>query len=398
MITDYSIRQKKILLIPEFSEPGGAMTYATELMRFYYESGYEIVVCLPLSSQQNSVMDVIRAFNIECVTIRERWRGFKHFWRYSPFNYLLDFILMYKTYSKIKPDVIVVSNVCPESYLGLAILSTPFISIQHTYHLFFKPLNGRSRFVSNLFYKLNNFCLQKIFKNNNKKIVAVSEFSKKQLLTSFVLPPENISVIYNYGLRNIPESSVTSEDDKIQILTFGHVREYKNPLFWIKVAKQVISTLPGKDIEFIWGGEGELLEECKQNVNTLNMNKKIKFIGFTNETSQLYTSASLYFQPSLIESHGIAVVEAMSYSLPCVVANIGGLTESVENGVNGYLLPPNNITEMSNAIITIINNEKIRKEMGEHSLQFYNEKFSFDIWKQRMNKLHENIFLNKNKI
>ena len=164
------------------------------------------------------------------------------------------------------------------------------------------------------------------------------------------------------------------------------------------MAKQVISTLPGKDIEFIWGGEGELLEECKQNVNTLNMNKKIKFIGFTNETSQLYTSASLYFQPSLIESHGIAVVEAMSYSLPCVVANIGGLTESVENGVNGYLLPPNNITEMSNAIITIINNEKIRKEMGEQSLQFYNEKFSFDIWKQRMNKLHENIFLNKNKI
>jgi glycosyltransferase involved in cell wall biosynthesis len=396
MIRDYSIRQKKILLIPEFSETGGAMTYAIELMRFYYDSGYKIVVCLPLSCQLKSMMDKIKLFNIECVTIHERWRGFKHFWRYSPFNYLLDFILIFKIYKKIKPDCIVVSNVCPESYLGLAILSTPFISIQHTYHLFFKPLNNSNFFVSNLFFKINNYCLQKIFNKRTKRIIAVSEFSKKQFLSSFFLPQENISVIYNYGLRKNPFLSVKSQNHKIQILTLAHVRAYKNPLVWIKVAEKVIKFLPEIDVEFIWCGDGELLEECKLIVNEINKNEKIKFIGFTKNTQVYYSLASIYFQPSLIESHGISVVEAMAYSLPCVVADMGGLPESVVNGINGYLVTPDNINEMSQAIIALINNEKLRKKMGENSLRIYNEKFSYDIWKQKMNDLHNNLFLFKN--
>ena len=98
--------------------------------------------------------------------------------------------------------------------------------------------------------------------------------------------------------------------------------------------------------------------------------------------------ASLYFQPSLLESHGIAVVEAMSYSLPCVVSNIGGLPESVEHGVNGFLAPPDDAEAMSGAITKLISNNSLMQEMGKQSLRIFNEKFSYSIWRQKMDELY----------
>jgi glycosyltransferase involved in cell wall biosynthesis len=284
-----------------------------------------------------------------------------------------------------------VSSIYPESFLGLAMLPKPFIGIIHTYHMFNIPIFDRWPYFQHTHNLLNNFILNKVFNGPNKKLIAVSEFAKSQLLKSFIIPSDTFSLIYNFGIKSFNNSCKRTKDNKFRILTLGHVREYKNPFLWIKVAEKVIHSLPEKEIEFIWGGNGELLEDCKQTVMGSELENKIRFTGHVGDVAEYYSTASMYFQPSLIESHGIAVVEAMAYSLPCVVANIGGLPESVEHGFNGYIVPPYDIDEMSKAIISIITNPRLCIELGENSLQVYKKKFSFEIWKAKMDSLHINI-------
>jgi EPS-associated MarR family transcriptional regulator len=246
------------------------------------------------------------------------------------------------------------------------------------------------RGISRILSALRIFLMKIIFAFPSKQLLTVSEFSKYQILNSWGLSSDKVSVIHNFGGHNTRIKENKCGDEKIYILTFGHVTYYKNPLIWIKVAENVINCLQGKHIEFIWGGDGDLLEQCRKIVAATGSHEHIKFIGYTSDVDFYHVMASLYFQPSTIESHGISVVEAMSYSPPCVVSNVGGLPESVEYGINGFLSPPDDIDAMSKAIIKIIGNNSLRQEMGQQSLRIFNEKFSYSIWRQKMDELYTN--------
>lgn len=380
------LRRYRVLLVPQYSSFGGAKIYTEELLKFYANHNYNVTVCIPVDHQNKDIMNLINILGYSCYTINNRWRGIKNLWSRFPFSFLMDIILLYGAYCKVRPDLIVASSISPETYLGLAVFPVPFLGVIHTY-----PSGQPNKIISKIVSALRNFLMTVIFTFPSKQLLTVSEFCKYQILNSWGLSPNKVSVINNFGGYNSRTKEIKCVDEKIYILTFGHVTYYKNPLIWIKVAENVINCLQGKNIEFIWGGDGDLLEQCRKCVAVSGSYEHIKFIGYTSEVASYYAIASLYFQPSTIESHGISVVEAMSYSLPCVVSNIGGLPESVEHGINGFLTPPDDIDAMSKAIIKLIINNSLRQEMSQQSLRIFIEKFSYSIWRQKMDELYTNI-------
>jgi glycosyltransferase involved in cell wall biosynthesis len=378
-------RRYRVLLVPQYDIFGGAKTYAEELLKFYASQNYDVTVCIPADHQNKDIMNLINILGYSCYTINNRWRGVKNLWGWFPFSILMDIVLLYGAYYKVRPDLIVASIISPETYFGLAVFPAPFLGVLHSY-----PAGKPNKIISKIVFALRYFLMKIIFAFPSKQLLTVSEFSKYQILNSWGLSSHKVSVIHNFGGHNIQIKEHKCTDEKIYILTFGHVTYYKNPLGWIKVAENVINCLQDKNVEFIWGGDGDLLKQCRKNVATTGFCEHIKFIGYTSEIASYYAISSLYFQPSTIESHGISVVEAMSYSLPCVVSNIGGLPESVEHGINGFLTPPDDIDAMSKAIIKLISNNSLRQEMGQQSLRIFNEKFSYSIWRQKMDELYTN--------
>jgi glycosyltransferase involved in cell wall biosynthesis len=379
------LRRYKLLLVPQYGSFGGAKTYTKELLKFYANQNYDVTVCIPADYQNKDIMNLINILGYSCYTINDRWRGIKNLWSLFPFSFLMDIMLLYGAYRKVRPDLIVVSNVSPETYLGLAFFPVPFLGVIHTY-----PLGKPNKLISKIVSVLRNLLMKIIFAFPSKKLLTVSEFSKYQILNSWGLSSNKVSVIHNFGGHNRRIKEHKSVDEESYILTFGHVTYYKNPLIWIKVAENVINCFQGKNVVFIWGGDGDLLEQCRKNVAATEICEHIRFIGHTSEVDSYYAIASLYFQPSTIENHGISIVEAMSYSLPCVVSNIGGSPESVEHGINGFLTPPDDIDAMSKAIIKLIDNNSLKQAMGQQSLRIFNEKFSHSIWRQKMDALYTN--------
>ena len=79
--------------------------------------------------------------------------------------------------------------------------------------------------------------------------------------------------------------------------------------------------------------------------------------------------ADVFVLPSLEESLPLALLEAISVGLPCVVSRVGDMPQWVTHGENGYVFPPQDITLLSCLLSLMAQDEQMRQEMGEKSLE-----------------------------
>lgn len=105
---------------------------------------------------------------------------------------------------------------------------------------------------------------------------------------------------------------------------------------------------------------------------------RIIFTGVVSEEELLeyYANCDLFVAPSRFESFGLILIEAMRVAKPVIGCRVGGMKEIVEEGVNGFLVPPENTIELKNAIIDLLKNAEKRNRFGIASRRIYEEKFN----------------------
>ena len=375
---------KKILLVPEFGLYGGTRSYFIYLLKFYSSQKYDVAIALSKYQLDNEIKSLLKHYKYRVYIIRERRTGLKRFLRYFPLNLFFDILTIFPIYLKEKPNMIVVSNGTPGMFIGLILFPVRFIYIFHTYPLKSKIIGLSS--TQKLFLNLSM--------NANKILVTVSEYSKKQLLAHWVpgKKSNSIRVIYNSVKKTSFVEGINRNKNKniYRILTLGHVTWYKNPKLWIEVSQKVIMQKPNMNLEFIWVGEGDLLEECKNLMNQMGLGA-IKFIGYHENVDSLYNKSAIYFQPSLLESHGISVVEAMAHGLPCVTSDAGGLPESVVNGETGFTCPPNDVECFVSRIIKLLDDDILREKMGKSGKLRAETLFSEEVQEKQMTSLYTSL-------
>jgi glycosyltransferase involved in cell wall biosynthesis len=192
----------------------------------------------------------------------------------------------------------------------------------------------------------------------NNRVMTVSNAAAGSVSKTMGIPQNIIEVIYNscgIAARRIESATPI-------ILTAGHMVAYKNPELWLEVARTVLQDWSGST--FVWLGDGELLETIRKKVRQMSIEDRILLPGYVSDPSTWYSRAHIYFQPSLRENHSIAVLEAMAHGLPCVVADTGGLPESVVDGETGYVCPPTDPTGFAVRITELLSDSALRDRMG----------------------------------
>jgi glycosyltransferase involved in cell wall biosynthesis len=91
-------------------------------------------------------------------------------------------------------------------------------------------------------------------------------------------------------------------------------------------------------------GKGPSLEHFKAEVARRKMEENIRFLGFVpdKDLPSLYQAADAFLMTSTFETQGIALLEAMAAGLPVVATDLGGPTEFVRTGENGFLFEARN--------------------------------------------------------
>jgi glycosyltransferase involved in cell wall biosynthesis len=90
-----------------------------------------------------------------------------------------------------------------------------------------------------------------------------------------------------------------------------------------------------------------------------------------------------------VETFSLAALEAMASGKPLIMTNIGGAGEMVQNGINGYLYEPGDITQLVDIVKNMIDHDSFAA-MGERSRQIVSESFTL----QKMVQEYENVLLN----
>ena len=198
--------------------------------------------------------------------------------------------------------------------------------------------------------------------------------------------------MYNYAAPLKLKSKVSKRKKKINILTIGHVTAIKNPELWFEIAARVMEM--NQSVNFYWAGDGDLIEKMTHQVRNSKYKSRVFFLG-QQEVQTLYEKCDIYFQPSSIESHGIAVVDAMYYSLPVVTSFVGGLPESVDNLVTGILHDVVDVEGFTKTILWLAENRAIREKFGIAGKKKCNKMFTKEVWESELTKYVENVSGNK---
>ena len=126
-----------------------------------------------------------------------------------------------------------------------------------------------------------------------------------------------------------------------------------------------ISKIKNLDFEYWIAGVGEQESELKEQINELGLSEKVKFLGYISDIPALLKKADIFLIPSKWEGFGLAAVEAMNASLPCVISNVPGLGDLInEDGDDAFLIEPFDEESIAKKIVQLIENRELRIQMG----------------------------------
>lgn len=159
----------------------------------------------------------------------------------------------------------------------------------------------------------------------------------------------------------------------------------------------VKSKIKHPDLKLRIIGEGSQLEELKILAKILSIENDVEFVGaipherLANELERIDIFAALSVDNS--ESFGVSVVEAMAAGKPIVVSNAGGLKEVIEANHSGLVVQMNNANEAAEALIKLIQNRHLAKELGQAAHQRALKKYQWRYNQDQMLALYSSLFV-----
>ncbi|HVN56639.1 MAG TPA: glycosyltransferase family 4 protein [Anaerolineaceae bacterium] len=125
--------------------------------------------------------------------------------------------------------------------------------------------------------------------------------------------------------------------------------------------------------------QGNYFETLKKMIPK-ELHERIHFQGYIGHDLLVphYQSADILVNPSLSESFGMSLIEAMSCGVPVVATRVGGMVDVVEEGKTGFLVPPDAPQDLAQAISDLMSNPALREEMGRAGKIRANDLFSWE--------------------
>jgi glycosyltransferase involved in cell wall biosynthesis len=206
------------------------------------------------------------------------------------------------------------------------------------------------------------------------KLIAVSQFTRHQLLEETGIESSHIDVVYE-GVESVSanrrignsEKNLSHRwgiEDNKYILFVGTLQPRKNLPALIEAFSRAAGTLSDKKL-VIAGGKGWQTADIFEAVTRYNCTDRVIFTGRVSDDDvrELYRSALLYVQPSLQEGFGLPLLEAMKADIPVISSDGGALPEVL--GKAGILVPLGNdfVAKLAEAITTLATNAGTRAEL-----------------------------------
>jgi glycosyltransferase involved in cell wall biosynthesis len=218
-----------------------------------------------------------------------------------------------------------------------------------------------------------------------KKIIAVSENTKKDLVKLYKVSSDKIKVVHNGASINNQDTGYKIQDTKY-LLFIGRLEKRKN-ILGIVEAFEILKekyNIPHKLI--LAGSPGYGFAEVKHKIQNSRYKNDIILKGFVSdgEKFELLRNAEVFLFPSFYEGFGLPIVEAQSAGAPVVTSNISSMPEVADS--SAVLVDPNNPREIAEAAYKLISDENFRSDIANRGLKNV-KRFSWDKCAEEISRL-----------
>jgi glycosyltransferase involved in cell wall biosynthesis len=360
-----SPRRKKILFIIQSLSVGGAEKVLINLVNHFNRS--QFIINVITLSNRNPLAREIYSDDIHFTPLPRKWR-----YDMRPAQQIRQIII------ENQIDTVIAFDLLSFFYIWYAFLRIPL-----------KPriyISLHSTTPKNLKHFLQTMLVLRLL-SGEEKFISVCDAQADYLSKVYGIPRKRFATVYNgvdieyfHPLWNIEQrnsirSSLMIPDNAFVILQVASLAPHKRHEDSLAALKNFVDRNPSLLCYLLFVGQGPKDRERKLEklAESLSISNLVKFCGLQSDVRPFYQATDIFTLSSqFIETFSVAALEAMSMGLPCVLTEVGGASEMIVEGMNGYLVPARNPPDLANAWLKVLKNkdafdhEKIRAWVIEH--------------------------------
>ncbi|MCB9987789.1 MAG: glycosyltransferase [Rhodospirillales bacterium] len=250
---------------------------------------------------------------------------------------------------KIKPDII-------QTWMGRAAAKIP---VNH----------GNIPVVSRLGnnYKMKNF-------RHSDYFTTITPAIRDYLIENGVAP-DKVRHINNFAeteesVTPVQRSAFDTPDDAPLLLALGRLHD-------AKAFDTLITAMVDVPDACLWiAGEGPDREKLEAQISRLNLQNRVKLLGWRDDRAALFQAADICVFPSRFEPFGTVFVQAWAQRVPLVTSAADGARQFVRDGEDGLMVPINDSKALATAIRTMIGDKSLQARLVANGYQRYKAEFT----------------------
>ena len=358
----------KILYIITKLELGGAQTHLLEVVRYMHKAGHSVLI---VAGTDGWLTDELSAIGIKYIVLPSLVREINLVKDVKTVKLLSNIV------GKEQPDIIH----CHSSKAGIVgrvvglFQHVPVVFTAHGW-AFTSGVSASKR----IFYAAIEYLMLGI----TNKVICVSEYDRNLAAKWFWHRYAKIVTVHN-GIED-KKCKVHVCDDvavSLKLVSVARFSHQKNNMDLIKAVEQVNSVHVNR-LRLNMVGDGPLLTECQAYVSAHHLGNVVHFLGGRTDVDDILVQNDVFCLISNYEGLPISIIEAMRGGMPVIASDVGGVNELVQDGVNGYLIPRGNVSELVDKLEYVLKHREIIASMGEASRKFYEQEYTADRMNQKI--------------
>ena len=355
------MQKKKIVHIAQSA--GGVQEYLYMFLKNFDDENYEnyLVVSQDYENNKEKFMDYVKDIYIvpmqREIQLKSDLKSIKE---------------IRKVLKKIKPDIVYLHSSKAGALGRIALLFNFKVKILYNAHGWY--FNAQ---ISNKKKKI--FALiERILAIKTNKIINISKSEYESALKYKIASKKKMCIIEN-GIdftkfkdsdkyRYETRKKLNIKDNEIVIGVVGRLSEQKDPITMIKAFKEVYEE--NKNVKMLFVGSGNLEDNIKKFAEDNNILDKVIITGWVDEVEKFIPAFDIAVLPSKWEGFGLVLIEYMACNKPIVASNVGGISNIINDNINGLLVNKSDCKELAKKIVFLINNRQVVKKIIKNNNEY----------------------------
>ncbi|MCD6181620.1 MAG: glycosyltransferase family 4 protein [Candidatus Cloacimonetes bacterium] len=191
---------------------------------------------------------------------------------------------------------------------------------------------------------------------------AIVSVNKTYLRYFWFKPKRGKLTIYNSADFSRLQKKKTRDDDEVRLVFVGRLDRAKSPMDFLYALRIVLAQTVNVRVKIV--GDGTYLPRMREFVALHRMQDRVELCGWLPSVAEVLAESDIFCLTSIYEAFGIVFAEAGFVGLPSVATRVEGIPEVVIHNKTGLLVPPRRPDLFAQALLTLINDASLRRQMG----------------------------------